>query len=120
MTTDEELRRLEEDRLAPGTLVWVTHFFSHFGSSYEQQAAFQDELRANGFGTPGPFREIGADEELTGDGYWHHWAFTALKASPVQLRRADETAQSIASAHGVRYDGWHVERHRVTGMPVTA
>jgi hypothetical protein len=46
---------------------------------------------------------IGADEELTGYGYWHHWAFTVFTASPEELTRADEVAQRIANEHGVTY-----------------
>lgn len=117
--TEEELAKLEADALAPGTRIWVTHFFSHFGSSYAERAAFHDALRQSGFGTPGRFTEIGADEELEGDGYWHHWAFTVLEARPKELRQADKRARELAEAHGVRYDDWKVTRSPdpLTGAP---
>ena len=68
-------------------------------------------LRQAGFGTTGRFAQIGTDEEVSGDGYWHHWTFTVFDADPETLRSADERARRIASAHGVRYDGWKVQRH---------
>ena len=57
------------------------------------------------------FVEIGADEELSGDGYWHHWAHTVFDADADALREADRRAQEAAEAHGVHYDGWHIVRH---------
>ena len=120
MTTDEELAKLESEALPPRTRVWVTHFFSHFGSSYAERTAFHDALRAAGFGTPGRFTEIGADEEQTGDGYWHHWAFTVSEANADELRAADERARELATSHGVQYDGWEVKRHATTGAPEPA
>ncbi len=120
MTTDEELAKLESDALPPGTRVWVTHFFRHFGSSYAERTAFHDALRAAGFGTPGKVTEIGADEELTGNGYWHHWAFTVSEANADELRAADERARELATSHGVQYDGWEVKRHATTGAPEPA
>ena len=109
-TTDQELDGLRADQLPDGALVWVTHFFTHIGSTYEEHAVFHAALRAASFGTPGRFIEIGVDEELTGDGCWHHGARTRLPAVPDRLREADARANEIAKAHGVRYDGWHVER----------
>ncbi len=110
VSTDEELAKLEVDALPPGTRIWVTHFFSHFGSSDAERDAFQDALREAGFGTPGQFVEIGADEEITGDANWHHWAHTVFEAAAEVLRAADTRAGTLASRYGVRYDGWRVVR----------
>jgi hypothetical protein len=110
VTTDEELQKLAADGLAPKTRVWITHFFSHFGASERDRATFRDALLEAGFGTIGKFAEIGTDEEATDDGYWHHWTFTVFEASPERLRGADEVARELAHAHGVRYDGWMVQR----------
>jgi hypothetical protein len=117
MTTDEELAKLESEALPSGTRVWVTHFFSHFGSTHAERTAFHDGLRAAGFGTPGKFTEIGADEELRRDGYWHHWAFTIFEANADELRAADERARELATSHGVQYDGWKVKRHATRREP---
>jgi hypothetical protein len=81
MTTDVELARLAADQLPPQARIWTTHFFSHFDSSEGERERFRDELSASGFGP-----EIGSDEEASGDGYWHHWAFTVLRAEPAVLR----------------------------------
>jgi hypothetical protein len=116
---EDELERLAADALPPGTRVWVTHFFSHFFSTWEQRHTFRAALREAGFGTPGDFQEIGSDEEITGDGYWHHWAFTVLEATAERLTEADAAARAVAAAHGVRYDAWHVQRvgDHVDGKP---
>src|SRR5947209_4245627 len=98
MTTEEELRQLEADNLERGTRVWTTHFCSHFGSSETERSDFRDALRQAGFGTTGRFAQIATDEEVSGDGYWHHWAFTVFDADPETLRSADERARRIASA----------------------
>lgn len=112
-STEEELRKLKADNLEPGAEVWTTHFFSHFGSSEAERATFRDELRAAGFGT-GRFAEIGTDEEVAGDRYWHHWSFSLFEADPEALRQVDERARAIARASGVRYDGWRVQRSGLT------
>jgi hypothetical protein len=115
--TEDELQSLRADRLQPGSRVWVCHYFSHFGSTSDQRLAFQRALREDGFGTPGRVREIGADEEITGDGYWHHWAFTLIEASEEPLRAAEERARRVAEQHGVQFDGWEVQRETQSGMP---
>jgi hypothetical protein len=58
---------------------------------------------------------VTTDEELEGDGHWHHWAFTAFEADPDVLAEADARAAWVAGVHGVRYDGWEVTRDRGTG-----
>ena len=110
VTTEAELERLRVEGTAPETRIWVTHYFSHLGSSWSDRSAFREALRASGFGTPGDFTEIGSDEEMEGDAYWHHWASTVYSASPEALTRIDELAREIAEAHGVRYDDWEVQR----------
>jgi hypothetical protein len=54
--------------------------------------------------------EVGADEELTGDGYWHVWAFTLTEANDDALTNADARASAVAKEHGARYDEWSVMR----------
>ena len=123
MSTEEELAKLKQDALPPGSHIWVGHFFSHPGSTYEQHKAFHDALRSGGFGTSHRAfdgTEIGADEELEGRGYWHHWAFTLLEADEQALRDADTRAGEIAANHGVRYDRWTVDRNPLTGEPRSA
>jgi hypothetical protein len=105
MSTDQELERLANDRLPPGSRIWTTHFFSHFYSSEGERERFRAELNANGFGPA-----IGSDEEVSGNGYWHHWAFTELLAEPAVLEQADERARQVAATSGVRYEGWKVQR----------
>lgn len=108
---------MRADKLPPGTGVWVSRYFSHFDSTSEQRVGFHTALREDGFGTPDRVREIGVDEETTGDGYWHHWAFTVIDASEEALRGADERAKHLAEQHGVRYDGWAVQRDTASGKP---
>ena len=110
MSTDEEIERLRAEGTPVEARVWVTHFFSHSGSSEPMRAAFRDALRSGGFGTPGAFTEIGSDEVAEGDGLWHHWSFTVIDASPGELRRADRLAREIAETHGAVYDEWSVQR----------
>ncbi len=98
---------LERDGLPPERRIWVSHFFSHFGSTQSQRQAFRDQLRAAGFGAGG---EVASDEEVTGDGYWHHYAHTLIPASPETCRELDTKATEIAASHGVRYDLWHLAR----------
>ena len=90
--------------------MWVSHYFSHFGSSLAERETFRDALREAGFGAPDPPGEVGVTEEVSGDGYWHHWAFTILAASSEELTAADDRACRIAAANGVRYDSWEVQR----------
>src|SRR4051812_22990840 len=105
MSTDVELKRLANDRLPAGTRIWTTHLFSQFYSSEDEREQFRAELRASGFGP-----EIGSDEEVSGNGYWHHWAFTKLLADSAVLENANQRARKVAATHGVRYDGWKVQR----------
>ncbi len=105
---EDELRVLEAARVPAGTRVWVTHFFSHFGSSFTERTRFQEALAAAGFGTEGKFTPIDADEEVAGDGHWHHWSFTLLEASRAALVAADGAALRISGEHGVRYDGFRL------------
>jgi hypothetical protein len=107
---NKELQRLAADGLPRETRIWVTHFFSHFGSTKGQRHAFREAVRDAGFGTPGPHTEIGSDEEVTGDGYWHHWAHTVFMADPDALRGASARAQTLATEHGVGYNAWAVQR----------
>jgi Regulator of ribonuclease activity B len=109
MNTEDELALLREDGVAADTLIWTAHFFSHPHSAWEARQAFRDALRAAGF------TGIGSDEELAGDGYWHHWSHTIRTADMNALRDADRTAEAIARAHGVRYDEWMVLRNLSTG-----
>ena len=106
LTTDQELLLLEADDLGTGARVRTAHFFTHFGSSATQRSEFCGDLREAGFGTI----EIGSDEQDTGNGYWHHWAFTVFDAVPDVLRDADQRAREIADSHGANYNGWEVQR----------
>jgi Regulator of ribonuclease activity B len=108
MTTDE-LERLRAERVSPDEHMWVAHYFSHFGSSRSERTAFRAELKSAGFGESG---EVSADEEITGDGYWHHYAFTKLNASVERCEELDKIARAVADKHGVRYDHWEVVRDR--------
>jgi len=116
-SAEEELAKLADDGLDPEARIWITHFFGHFGSTASQRESFRDELAEAGFGSVGRFAEIGSAEEVEGDELWHHWTFTVFAAEPEILVRADEAAQRIANAHGVRYDGWMVQRRPLDGPP---
>jgi hypothetical protein len=114
VATEDELLRLVGDGLDPWDSVWVAHYFSFFESTHEQRDAFRVDLRAVGLGVePG---EIGADEELTGDGYWHLWAFSQLAATREALGDAHHRAGEIGETHGVRYDDWRVMRDRAGAL----
>jgi hypothetical protein len=119
MTTEDEIQKLQADDLPAGARIWVAHFFSHFNSTYAQHDAFRRDLEAAGFGTPsaGFPRPIDSDEEIEGDGFWHHWAYTVVEASPAYLRLMDSRARQIAEQHGVRYDRWRVDSNPITGAP---
>jgi hypothetical protein len=117
--TEDELRKLQADGIPASAHVWVTHNFSHVGASCDELAKFREALAANGFGTssdrhPDP---IGSDEEVEGDGYWHHYAFTVVEASPGSLRLMNEKAGQTAKQHGVQYNGWAVQRNARTQAP---
>ena len=122
MTSDQELHKLANDCLPAQIRIWVTHFFSQFGSSEPERAAFRAALRG-GFGTRLKLKthaEIGSDEEVEGDELWHHWAFTVFPASPPEeLVQASQLARKIAAAQGVRDDGWKVQRNPMTGVRIT-
>jgi hypothetical protein len=113
VSTEEEIARLEGDRLGQEGRIWVSHFFSHFGSSRPERQAFRDQMTDAGFGVGG---EVGSDEEVTGDGYWHHYAHTRVAPSADICRAMDGKAADIAASRGVRYDLWHVARDRA-GRP---
>jgi hypothetical protein len=84
----------------------VTYFFSHFQSTWSERARFKQALRSAGFHEPENARSVGSDEEITGDGHWHHWAFTRVVDELKALEAADRTVGSVSRTHGVRYDGW--------------
>lgn len=98
--TEEELSKLRAAGISPDEQIWVAHYFSHFGASSEERRAFRDALLAAELGVGDG--EVGADEEVTGDGNWHVWAFTVVAASEEALRQADTRARDIASRYGVR------------------
>jgi hypothetical protein len=122
-----ELERLANDHVDPQSKVWVTHFFSHIGSSEAARAKFREALKeaafgvstdkVSEFGVSWDEAEVGSTEEVEGDGFWHHWTFTALPASPDVLSDAHRRAWSLADSHGVRYDGWEVQRQPLDGPP---
>jgi hypothetical protein len=107
--TEEELGELRKNQVGRDHLIWTAYFFSHFFSEWSERQTFREALRAAGF------TGIGSDEELSGDGYWHHWSHTIRRADPEALRAADESAAAIARAHGVRYDEWMILRNVKTG-----
>ena len=107
------------EALAPDAQIWIYHSLSHFGATLEQRRTFQEQLRGAGFGAGG---EVSAVEEVTGDGYWHHYSYTRISASVGICREMDRTAAQIAAAYLVRYDEWGVardtpmrKRHRARG-----
>jgi hypothetical protein len=113
--TDDELDRLAADALPPGTRIRVSHFFTHVGATDRELQAFLAGLREAGFGRPldSDHTEISSDEELPGDGCWHHWAHSIFEADEATLREADGRARAVADEHGVEYDGWRVQRGRL-------
>ena len=122
MTSDQELHKLANDCLPAQIQIWVTHFFSQFGSSEPERAAFRAALRG-GFGTRLKLKthaETGSDEEVEGDGLWHHWAFTVFPASPENLcRRLSLHGKSLPRT-AFANDGWKMQRNPVTGAPLRA
>jgi hypothetical protein len=107
--TDDELARLALDVVPPDRLVWTAYFFSHFFSEWDERQAFREALLA------ADFTGVGSDEELSGNGYWHHWSHTIRPADGDGLRAADRSASAIARAHHVRYDEWQIFRDLQTG-----
>jgi lincosamide nucleotidyltransferase A/C/D/E len=87
--------------------IWVAHFFSHFGASRDELRRFERALFVAGFGRDG---ELGYEEEVEGDGNFHHWTHTATDDVPEGLAELDGLARQLSEDHGVRYDGYHVER----------
>ena len=47
-----------------------------------------------------------ADEEITGDNYWHVAAFTTCVLSAAAISEANTIMTSIVAQAGVEYDGW--------------
>jgi hypothetical protein len=81
--------------------VGVTHFFS-LASPRAQPVATETALAELGM------LEVVADEELTGDGYWHLAAFGSLMLTAMAIRQVEEQMTDLAVTTGVRYDGWQV------------
>jgi hypothetical protein len=108
VTLDEELRSLRAEGRSRDDDVWVAHYFIFFQSSRGERRSLREALLAVGLGTGEG--EVGADEELTGDGYWHLWAFTLVKATEQALLGADAQARAVAESHGARYDEWSIMR----------
>jgi hypothetical protein len=81
--------------------VGVTHFFS-LASPGTQPAATETALVELGM------LEVAADEELTGDGYWHLSALGSLMLTAMAIRQVEEQMNNLAVTTGVRYDGWQV------------
>ena len=109
--SDDAHNALLNENATGSEQVWVIHYFSHFGASWSERAAFKHELRHAGFGTGGERAEVNSDEEITGDTYWHHWAITAVALSPDVTAKLDELARVIAARHAVRYDRWEPLKH---------
>ncbi len=114
--TEEELARLAQEGVPADQLIWTAYSFSHFLSQRGKRHAFRDALTGAGF------TDCGTTEELTGNGYWHHWSHTIRPADPEVLIEANRVAGTIAAEHGVRYDEWMVTRDSGTGelRPVAA
>jgi Regulator of ribonuclease activity B len=81
--------------------VGVTHFFS-LASPGARPVATDTALAELGK------LEVVADEELTGDGYWHVAAFGSLMLTGVAIRQVEAQMNNLAGITGVRYDGWQV------------
>jgi hypothetical protein len=81
--------------------VGVTHFFS-LSSPGAWPVATEAALADLGV------RDVIADEELTGDGYWHLAAFDFLLLAPGTVHRREEQMHHLARVTDVRYDGWKV------------
>ena len=77
--------------------VEVTHSFSSPGL---HPAAIVSALRDSGI------VDVVVDEELTGDGFWHVAAFTALRLTAPDVDRAENLMARIARDTSARYDGW--------------
>jgi hypothetical protein len=108
VTAEDELRWLAASHLTPDIRIWVGHFFSHFGSEWNEREAFRTALREAEFGRDGTIR---SDIEGSDDWYWHHSTYTRVKASPRACLRLERLAARIAEEHGVRYDDWMIARH---------
>ena len=98
----------------PHDRVTLTHFFSHFGGAAEEAAAFRRALWQAGFGDDRDW-DVSSDVEADDPYYLHHCSHTLARASAAVLARADSLAREIAFRHGVRYDGWIVQRQHRRG-----
>jgi hypothetical protein len=108
--TESELARLRADGVGPDRLIDVSCFFSHFSSTPEQRRPFARRIQAAGFD------DIGCDEEVTGDGHWHHWSHSPAigssvgspsppRARPVlsgRRERADQTDVALRPREALR------------------
>jgi hypothetical protein len=88
--------RVGRDVSAP---VAVTHFFSSPGC---HPAAVVRALRELAI------TDVVVDEEITGDGYWHVAAFTAILLTPRVVDQTENRMEQMARDAGARYDGWHI------------
>lgn len=96
---ERELAELLELRPV-GSVQRVALYFSRFREAGSPPPAdFVLELERQGF-------EAVADEELTGDGFWHVAAFRREPVDESHLRRVLREAQALAISNGAQYDGW--------------
>jgi len=79
----------------------VTYFFST--PQHDLTSAIV-ALRSTGI------TEIVADEELTGDAFWHVAAFSTLLLTDSATQAAHRAMEELAAQTGVQYDGWCVTR----------
>ena len=81
--------------------VTVTHFFA-LESPGSRPDATEEALSAMGVA------EVIADEEISGDGWWHVAAFTTLRLTPEAVHESKRQMMRLAVATGIRYHGWQV------------
>jgi hypothetical protein len=76
----DEVARLRAEGVSSSDHVSVAHYFSRFDSDWIQRDNLRAALGYSGFGAGGG--RIGADEEASGQRFWHHWTFTLTTATP--------------------------------------
>jgi hypothetical protein len=81
--------------------VRVTFFFG-LESPGSRPDATEEALLAMGVA------EVVVDEEISGDGWWHVAAFTALRLTPEAIHGSKWQMMQLAVATGIRYHGWQV------------